>query len=452
MSMRAVPWLVFVGLFTSAAVVNNDPRDVSNTSLKTLDDVMPAFPLPMPSISPRLIPTTSPNEDPLTFADSLRTPINLPSGLHDTSASPATIGSPMVINLTNHKNAVYTAEVAIGTPPQVFSVMFDTSASDSWILSSDCLAVSCAIRNTWHASDSFQLHSMPFHWTLGTAGIYGTSGQDIVRLGTSARQAGRLIKHTFAQVRTMDDAIDHKLKWLPVDGIFGLGFESASVLHGPNLLTALTLSTNPVPPVFSLYLSKAKLHPSARGNVFVDSEVSSVLLLGGMDSRLFVPPMTFFPLMSDTVQPPFSRWTINLTNVRVDGIASSSLCPAAGCSASFSTGQSLITIPQTHMDRLAPRLRLDPQHSCGPQPHLPTITLFFVAATGKIVPFVLLPEDYVVEVEAGGEGGKACFIAVVANAQDIRHEWTLGTVFLRKFVSVFDQEKGRIGLATSKGH
>uniref|UniRef100_A0A8D0PJZ7 Peptidase A1 domain-containing protein n=1 Tax=Sus scrofa TaxID=9823 RepID=A0A8D0PJZ7_PIG len=66
--------------------------------------------------------------------------------------------------LRNYLDKVYVGNISIGTPPQQFSVVFDTGSSDTWVPSIYCQSMACVTHNTF---DPFQSTTFRFPGFIG---------------------------------------------------------------------------------------------------------------------------------------------------------------------------------------------------------------------------------------------------------------------------------------------
>lgn len=58
------------------------------------------------------------------------------------------------VSLVNEQGAQYFGEIAIGTPPQKFSVIFDTGSSNLWVPTSKCHTATCTEHERYDSSKS----------------------------------------------------------------------------------------------------------------------------------------------------------------------------------------------------------------------------------------------------------------------------------------------------------
>lgn len=89
-------------------------------------------------------------------------------------------------------------------------------------------------------------------------------------------------------------------------------------------------------------------------------------------------------------------------------------------------------------------------NSCDDRANLPTIILEIIgmkddSGTEQVVELALTPDDYVLEFDLNGVTD--CVMGLAPDTEDTG--WTLGQVFLKSFLTVFDREEGRVGFVRS---
>lgn len=112
------------------------------------------------------------------------------------------------ILLRNKMNAQYAGEIKIGTPPQSFSVVFDTGSADLWVPHEKCHTVSpmnCAAKNVFNPAASTTNVDLPgeskseFSITYGSGPVSGVFTKDQVTLGQDdvvTDQTFALVEHS----------------------------------------------------------------------------------------------------------------------------------------------------------------------------------------------------------------------------------------------------------------
>lgn len=77
--------------------------------------------------------------------------------------------------LTNYMDAQYYGTIEIGTPPQEFTVIFDTGSSNTWIPSKKCHSLACYLHSRYDSSESetYKKDSREFAIRYGSGAVEG---------------------------------------------------------------------------------------------------------------------------------------------------------------------------------------------------------------------------------------------------------------------------------------
>ncbi|KAE9455033.1 hypothetical protein C3L33_13075, partial [Rhododendron williamsianum] len=128
-----------------------------------------------------------------------------------------------VVYLRDYLGTQFYGEIGIGSPPQQFTVAFDTGSSNLWVPSSKChFSIACYGHSKYRArlSSTFTKIGVPCKIHYGFGSIYGFFSQDNVRVGDV------VIKD-----QVFSEATREGLRFLlaQFDGILGLGFQDMAV-------------------------------------------------------------------------------------------------------------------------------------------------------------------------------------------------------------------------------
>nr|XP_046270315.1 napsin-A [Scatophagus argus] len=349
--------------------------------------------------------------------------------LASSAGAPVSHPSPKlpVERLTNFMDAQYYGMISIGTPPQDFSVLFDTGSSNLWVPSIHCsiLDLACWLHRRYNSkkSSTYVQNGTQFSIQYGRGSLSGFISGDTVTvagLPVPGQQFAEAVKQpgiTFAVAR--------------FDGVLGMAYPSISVANViPVFDTAMAAKLLPKN-IFSFYINR---DPKA--------SVGGELILGGTDPQYYSGDVHYVNVTRK------AYWQIQMNGVEVGNQLG--LCKAS-CQAIVDTGTSLIVGPKEEIRALQKAIGALPlvmgeyMIDCKRIPSLPVIS-FNIG--GKM--FNLTGEDYVVK--ESQMGISICLSGFLA--MDIPPPagplWILGDVFIGKYYTVFDRNADRVGFAPSK--
>eukprot|EP00656_Telonema_subtile_P007277 TRINITY_DN13413_c0_g1_i1.p1 TRINITY_DN13413_c0_g1~~TRINITY_DN13413_c0_g1_i1.p1 ORF type:complete len:381 (+),score=68.48 TRINITY_DN13413_c0_g1_i1:216-1358(+) len=238
-------------------------------------------------------------------------------------------GSAVVIPLTNNALVEYYGTVSIGTPPQNFTVVFDTGSGTLWVPASTC--TDCAMgngkdRNKFDGSKSSSFKNLNTDDTLqyGRGNVVGTVVQDDVSVSFLGKTVA-VKPQAFVQASSITDS---GLANTYFDGVMGLAQAGALSEGQPWYLQAP--KQNDISDVFSVYISK-------------DVGKKGAVVFGGV-----VPAFNASGFHWHNLLPGNQYWAVKLTGVSVTG-STPWACSVPTCTAIVDSGTSLIMLPTVYL-------------------------------------------------------------------------------------------------------
>ncbi|XP_050223403.1 phytepsin-like [Mercurialis annua] len=228
---------------------------------------------------------------------------------------------PDMVPLKNYLNAQYFGEIGIGSPPQNFTVIFDTGSSNLWIPSAKCyFSLACYFHSRYKSSrsTSYIKNGTTCEIHYGTGSIVGFFSQDSVAVGNI------LVKDQDFIEATREGSLTFVLA--KFDGIFGLGFQEISVENSVPVWYNMLQQGLVGDPVFSFWL-----------NTDPKATEGGELVFGGVDSRHYKGRHTFVPVTQK------GYWQFDMGDFLI-GNRSTGVCEN-GCAAIVDSGTSLLAGP-----------------------------------------------------------------------------------------------------------
>ncbi|XP_006134990.1 cathepsin D [Pelodiscus sinensis] len=334
------------------------------------------------------------------------------------------VGEPTPETLKNYMDAQYYGEIGIGTPPQKFTVVFDTGSSNLWVPSVHChlLDIACLIHHKYNSdkSSTYQKNGTDFAIHYGTGSLSGFLSQDTVAIGDLVVK-----DQVFGEATKQPGITFIAAKF---DGIMGMAFPKISVDKVTPFFDNVILQKLIEKNIFSFYLNR---DPQA--------QPGGELLLGGTDPKYYTGNLEWVNVTRK------AYWQVHMDEVDVAN--SLTLCKG-GCEAIVDTGTSLITGPTEEVKALQAAIGAKPLIKgqyvipCDKVPSLPVVSLVL---GGK--PYALTGEQYVFKITVQGQ--TICMSGF--SALDIPPPggplWILGDVFIGPYYTVFDRDNDSVGFA-----
>ncbi|KAK0579989.1 hypothetical protein LWI29_034615 [Acer saccharum] len=228
-----------------------------------------------------------------------------------------------IVGLKNYMDAQYYGEIGIGTPPQKFTVIFDTGSSNLWVPSSQCyFSPACFFHSKYKSSQSstYKKNGESAAIQYGSGSISGFFSYDSVKVGDLVVKDQEFIEATSEPGMTFLMA--------KFDGILGLGFQEISVGNAVPVWYNMVKQGLIKDPVFSFWLNRNEKEAEGGEIVF-----------GGLDPKHFKGQHTYVPVTQK------GYWQFDMGDVLING-KPTGYC-AAGCKAIADSGTSLLTGPTT---------------------------------------------------------------------------------------------------------
>jgi len=330
-----------------------------------------------------------------------------------------TAGMPSV-SLTDVQDSEYFGEVMLGTPPQKFTVIYDTGSSNLWVPSKAC--TNCKKTGGKYDSSSSTTYSkngQRFFLQYGTGNCNGFLSTDVTTIGGLA-----ISNFTFGEVTT--EAAD-VFGTAPFDGILGMGPAAAAIDHTPMPMAQMVSQGLIQHNIFSFYLASGE-------------KAGSALVLGGTDDKYYTGDFTYVPVAKAAHILPY--WLVSASDIKVGGASTKACNWLTGCYMVVDTGTSVLAGPPSAVSKLTAPIG-NVSADCSNVDSLPTISF---TLGGKELE--LGPDFYVLKAK-DQSGKEQCQLGIEGVNAGVPI-WILGDPFLRKYYTVWDAEANRVGFATAK--
>jgi len=323
-----------------------------------------------------------------------------------------------------HKMAYY-GDIGVGSPAQVFSVVFDTGSGNLIVPGSSCRSSACRLHDRFDEAKSPSVKAIncdgsaaasadeadQITITFGTGHITGRCLKDRICVG-SACSVGDFIAAT--------EESSQPFASFAFDGVLGLALPSMAQSQTFSMMSRLTSGEALRQPLFSVFLSDS------------DSETSEITF-GEVKEEHMASELFWVPVTGTS-----GYWEVRIEDITLDGKAQN-LC--SDCRVAVDTGTSQLAGPTDLITALSRALNV--KTDCSNFNSLPK--LGFIIG-GRILS--LDPRDYV------DNTGTYCDVSLMN--LDVPPPkgplFVFGIPFLQKYYSVYDHSNSKVGFAVARHH
>eukprot|EP00927_Polykrikos_kofoidii_P017952 TRINITY_DN18243_c0_g1_i1.p1 TRINITY_DN18243_c0_g1~~TRINITY_DN18243_c0_g1_i1.p1 ORF type:complete len:627 (-),score=79.77 TRINITY_DN18243_c0_g1_i1:32-1798(-) len=351
----------------------------------------------------------------------------------------------------------YYGRVSIGSPPQVFDMVFDTGSGNIVVPTAKCTDEACQQHRRYSSKTSSSAVQLAFDdgtpmgadqndrdsttVTYGTGKLTGEYVRDRICMGDTKDGNSDPV----SSLASMDQSVCSKVNFLgviqesrfpfselPFDGIFGLGLSGLSAGKTFNFVNQLRTDGDIGDPTFAVFLRELS-----------KDEDSEITFGGWLPERLENPDdgLQWLPVNHDEANQK-GYWLVTMRDIYIRG-QPMGLCDdfsaTPRCKVAMDTGSSLMMGPPDAVSRLIQSLGV-----CSKQ--MPVIRLEFDAMAGGTFDVILRPEDYA-EIDSD-----RCAVAFqgIELPPSLGPLWVLGQTALRKYYSVYDSKRWRVGIGLAR--
>lgn len=327
------------------------------------------------------------------------------------------------LNLKNYKNTQYTANIAIGTPPQEIPVILDTGSGNVWVNSALCESDYCKKNEHFFdrkLSSTFQKEKdLTLEIEFASGKVSGEFNKDTFYLGDIKIEHQR-----FGEIIKEEGDVFNDTKF---GGIIGLGFSSLTsfdtILPFDNIINNHLVDHNIMTFFYSL-----------------NEDTSAKVTIGYIDKSLYKGQLHYFKVIEQYY------WTIALKDIQYNN-KSLGLCDD-GCKAAIDTGTTLITGPPNSVKKLLKESAIE--DDCSGYDNFKSFTFVMEDINGETINFTLKNKNTLIDRALDSDTNKEkCTLKIgpIDIGEPHGPIWVIGDIFMQQFYTVFDRDQVAVGFA-----